>query len=72
MRFFQPLLARIAASTHQGLAAQVDYLKSENRVLRGKLPKRSTVTPAERERLVAIPQAALRASVREWARPACF
>ena len=30
----------------------VDYLKTENRILRSKLPKRVSLAPAERERLV--------------------
>ena len=30
----------------------VDYLKTENRILRRKLPKRVKITPAEREQLV--------------------
>jgi putative transposase len=36
------------------LAAQVQYLKAENEVLRSKLPKRVPVTPAERQRLVKL------------------
>ena len=39
-------------ATHSELAAQVQYLKIENEILRSKLPKRVTVTPAERTRLV--------------------
>jgi putative transposase len=34
------------------MAQMIDYLKTENRVLRSKLPKRVRVTPAEREQLV--------------------
>ncbi|HVK15057.1 MAG TPA: integrase core domain-containing protein, partial [Gemmataceae bacterium] len=52
MRFFQPLLALIAASTEKELAAHVEYLKAENRVLRARLPKRIAVTRQEREQLV--------------------
>ena len=34
------------------LARQIQYLKAENEVLRSKLPKRITVTPSERQRLL--------------------
>ncbi len=47
----QPLLL-LASATDKELARQVQYLKEENRILRGKLPKRITVTPRERHRLV--------------------
>ena len=33
---------------------QIEYLKAENRILRSKLPKRITVTTAERARLVKL------------------
>ena len=52
MRLFQPLLALIATSTEKELAAHVEYLKAENRVLRAKLPNRITVSPAERQQLI--------------------
>ena len=32
----------------------VEYLKTENRILRSKLPKRIEVTPAERARLIKL------------------
>jgi putative transposase len=32
----------------------IEYLKAENRILRGKLPKRIEVTPAERARLLEL------------------
>ncbi|MEX0655327.1 MAG: integrase core domain-containing protein [Phycisphaeraceae bacterium] len=51
-RLFHPLLKMIAHATHRELAAQVQYLKVENEILRSKLPKRITVTPTERARLV--------------------
>ena len=51
-RIFHPLLYMLACATRQELARQVQYLKEENRVLRAKLPKRITVTPTERRRLV--------------------
>ncbi len=53
-RFFHPLLRVLASATHRDLAAQVQYLKAENEVLRSKLPKRVTVTDAEKARLVKL------------------
>lgn len=53
-RLFHPLLLILANATHRELAAQVQYLKTENQVLRSKLPKRVQVTPAERQRLVKL------------------
>lgn len=41
-----------AAKSHRDLIRQIQYLKIENGVLRGKIPGRITVTPAERVRLV--------------------
>ena len=38
-RVFHPLLLIIANATHRELAAQVQYLKVENEILRSKLPK---------------------------------
>ena len=42
----------LARATPAEMAGMVDYLKTENRILRSKLPKRVNVTPAEREQLV--------------------
>lgn len=42
----------LANATHRELAAHIQYLKVENEILRSKLPKRITVTPAERARLL--------------------
>ncbi|MEX0653797.1 MAG: hypothetical protein WD534_11530 [Phycisphaeraceae bacterium] len=42
----------IAHATHRDLSAQVQYLKVENEILRSRLPKQITVTPAEKARLV--------------------
>ncbi len=53
-RFFHPLLRVLASATHRELAAQVSYLKAENEILRSKLPKRVTVTDAEKARLVKL------------------
>ncbi len=49
---FQSLLLVIAGATEKELARQVKFLKVENEVLRAKLPKRITITPKERQRLV--------------------
>ncbi|WP_254508186.1 integrase core domain-containing protein [Anatilimnocola floriformis] len=49
---FQSLLLVIAGATQKELARQVKYLKVENQILRSKLPKRITVTMAERNRLI--------------------
>jgi putative transposase len=54
MRLLQPLFALFASSTDSQLARMVEYLKAENRILRDKLPKRLTVTPRERARLVRL------------------
>ena len=51
-RIFHPLLLLLARASQAELARMVDYLKTENRILRSKLPKRVEVTPAEREQLV--------------------
>ncbi len=53
-RFFHPLLHCFANARHRDLVAQVEYLKAENRVLRSKLPKRVTVTPNGRSKLVKL------------------
>ncbi len=50
----QPLFALFASSTDSQLRRMVEYLKAENRILRSKLPKRLTVTPRERNRLVKL------------------
>ena len=51
-RFFQPLIIMLASMSRSELARQIQYLKAENEVLRSKLPKRITVTPSERQRLL--------------------
>jgi len=53
-RIFHPLFLLLASSTEKELARQNQYLKEENRTLRAKLPKRITVTPEERRRLVKV------------------
>ena len=53
-RIFHPLLYVLACATRQELARQVQFLKTENEILRSRLPKRITVTPDERRRLVKV------------------
>jgi putative transposase len=43
---------RLASATDRELACHVQYLKVENRILRSKLPKRISVTPQEKKRLL--------------------
>jgi putative transposase len=49
---YNALLLLIAGATGKELARQVTYLKVENKILRGKLAGRVTVTTQERNRLV--------------------
>lgn len=49
---FQSFLLVLASATDRELARQVQFLKVENQILRGRLPKRITVTPQERQRLI--------------------
>ena len=51
-RFSHPLIIMLASLTRNELARNVQYLKAENEILRSKLPKRITVTPRERQRLL--------------------
>ena len=49
---FPPSPYILVSATRQELARQVHYLKTENQILRSKLPKRVSVTPTERRQLV--------------------
>src|SRR5947208_841818 len=51
-RLLQPLLLLLATATDKALARHVQYLKTENQILRARLPKRLVVTPRERQRLL--------------------
>ena len=52
-RIFHPLLYNILVSaTKQELIRRINYLKSENQVLRKRLPKTIRTTPHERRQLV--------------------
>jgi putative transposase len=46
-----------ASASDKELARQVEYLKTENQILRAKLPRRLTVTPRERQRLLKVGRA---------------
>ena len=49
---FHALFLFLAQATHDELIRQIQYLKVENEMLRGKLSKRITITPSERARLL--------------------
>ena len=51
-KLYHPLLELIATAAENELAAIIQHLKEENRILRDKLPKRVPLTDAERQRLV--------------------
>jgi putative transposase len=51
-RFFRPLLLLLARLTDRELAGVVQYLKTENDILRSRLPKRINVTAREKQRLL--------------------
>jgi putative transposase len=51
-KLYHPLQELIARSVENELAAIIQHLKEENRILRGKLPKRVPLTDQERQRLV--------------------
>lgn len=49
---YRSLLLILAGATQRELARYVRYLKTENEILRSKLPARIVVTPRERNRLI--------------------
>lgn len=51
-KLIHPLLMLIAGATDRALARHLQYLKEENRILRGRLPKHIRVTDRERRRLL--------------------
>jgi putative transposase len=51
-KLYQSFLLMLAGATDRELAQQVEFLKAENAILRGKLPKRITVSPQEKQRLL--------------------
>ncbi len=70
-RIFQPLLAVLAAATQRQLAKYLQFVEAENRMLRGRLPKRLILTPQERRRLVKLGQP-LGLAVRELIRTVSY
>lgn len=52
--WIQSFLLMLSTASDKELARMVEYLQEENRILRSKLPKRITVTPQERRRLVRL------------------
>jgi putative transposase len=53
-RFLHPLLLLLARATEKELVQTIEYLKTENRIMRSKLPKQIRVTPAERKKLLKL------------------
>jgi putative transposase len=51
-KIFHPLMYLLACATRQELARQVQFLKTENEILRARLPKKITTTPEERRKLI--------------------
>lgn len=51
-RLWQSFLLLLATATDRELARQMQFLKAENRILRGKAPRRIEVTPNERRQLL--------------------
>ena len=51
-RLLQPLWMVILQYSEKQLAQIIEYLREENKILRGKLPKRITLTDREKARLV--------------------
>ena len=49
---FQEFLGLLGNMAHIDLIRQIEYIKVENEILRSKLPKRITTTPAEKRRLI--------------------
>ena len=51
---FTPILKLLGMSADHEPAAQVRYLKAENRILRSRLPKQLSLTVAEKSLLVEL------------------
>lgn len=49
---FQEFLSLLGKMTQGQLIRQIEYIKVENEILRSKLPRRITTTPAEKRRLI--------------------
>lgn len=48
----QEFLGLLGKMTHSNLLRQIEFMKVENEILRSKLPKRVTTSPAEKRRLI--------------------
>lgn len=57
IRLCQKFLLFLAGATDRDLVRQVEYLKTENRILRGRLPRKITVNPDERRQLLKVGRA---------------
>ena len=57
IRLYQQLLLYLAGATPNEMVLQLEFLKAENEILRGKLPARLNVTESERKRLVVLGRA---------------
>ena len=64
-RIFHPLLYLLASADRRELARQIAYLKSENQILRSRIPGRVLVTPTERRQLVKAAKGIARSILRE-------
>ena len=64
-RIFHPLLYLLVSATKQELIRRIYYLKSENEVLRNRLPKTIRTTPQERRQLVKAARGLTREILRE-------
>lgn len=53
-KLLHPLLLLLARATEREMARIIECLKAENRILGSKLPRRITVTPAQRYRLATL------------------
>jgi len=49
---FQELLFMLGKMVHSDLVRQIEYLKAENRVLRGRLPKKIRLIQKEQEQIL--------------------
>jgi len=53
-KIFHPLLALIASASNNELARYVEFLKEENKILRGRIPGQIHTKPEERSRLLKL------------------
>ena len=59
-KIFHPLMYLLACATRQELARQVQFLKTENEILRARLPKKIVATPETRSVLAAATRTIIR------------